>query len=341
MTDAEDIVLTGTNGMGKTNFLEAVYTLCYGNSFKTSSLKDCVKHGEQGFRLEAVFENEFGEDTHIRFCFEQGKRRIEVDGKEVRDRKELIYQFPCIVFCHDDIDFVRGEPEMRRKFFDQTMSLSSPLYFDDMRMYRNILSKRNAAIKLGEESLLPIYDRKLASIGLEIMNERKKAVRDFNEIFPDLFAAVSGGKDDLEIAYQPSWNVSSVEGIERILQDTRERDFKMMTTTSGVHRDRFVVKDSNGVFSQTGSTGQLRLCSLIFRVSEARSFTALTGKKPIVLIDDVLLELDDRKRSLFLEMLDSYSQAFFTFLPNETYFAESHRAPLCYTVEDGTYTPGR
>lgn len=337
--DREDIVLIGDNAQGKTNFLEALYTLCYGSSFKTPNLKEAVKHGETGFFLEATFLNDYNERQYVMFSFENGKRNIEIDGKKVLDRKELIYQFPCIVFSHEDIEFLKGEPETRRKFFDQMMSLSNPSFLDDIRLYRNVLSKRNAAIKLGDKSLITLYDGRLAKYGLSIMKERDKAVNDFNTIFPHLFSIVSGGKDDLYISYQKSWaDVESEDDILSILHDTLDRDIKMLTTTSGIHRDRFSVRDSNGIFNQTGSTGQLRLCSLIFRIVEAKVFESSTEKKPILLFDDVLLELDDRKRSIFLNQVDSYSQAFFTFLPRERYFDENHKKPLCYNVIDGKYS---
>ena len=337
--DAEDIVLIGENAQGKTNFLEALYTLCYGSSFKTPNLREAVKHGEEWFLIEATFINDYEERQYIMFSYENGKRNIEIDGKRVVDRKELIYQFPCIVFSHEDIEFLKGEPETRRKFFDQMMSLSNPSFLDDIRLYRNVLAKRNAAIKTQDRSLITLYDGRLAKYGLSIMNERDKAVEEFNSIFPSLFSDVSGGKDDLYIHYQKSWSdVESEEDIVSILNDTIDRDIKMQTTTSGIHRDRFSVRDGNGIFNQTGSTGQLRLCSLIFRIVESKVFENSTEKKPVLLFDDVLLELDDRKRSIFLDHIDSYSQAFFTFLPREKYFNENHRKPLCYNVVDGKYS---
>lgn len=337
--DAEDIVLIGENAQGKTNFLEALYTLCYGSSFKTPNLREAVKHGEEGFLIEATFINDYEERQYIMFSYENGKRNIEIDGKRVVDRKELIYQFPCIVFSHEDIEFLKGEPETRRKFFDQMMSLSNPSFLDDIRLYRNVLAKRNAAIKTQDRSLITLYDGRIAKYGLSIMNERDKAVEEFNSIFPSLFSDVSGGKDDLYIHYQKSWaDVESEEDIVSILNDTIDRDIKMQTTTSGIHRDRFSVRDGNGIFNQTGSTGQLRLCSLIFRIVESKVFENSTGKKPVLLFDDVLLELDDGKRSIFLDHIDSYSQAFFTFLPREKYFNENHRKPLCYNVVDGKYS---
>ena len=327
--DAEDIVLIGDNAQGKTNFLEALYTLCYGSSFKTPNLREAIRHGEQSFLLEATFINDYEERQYVMFSFENGKRNIEIDGKRIQDRKELIYQFPCIVFSHEDIEFLKGEPETRRKFFDQMMSLSNPSFLDDIRLYRNVLAKRNAAIKTQDRSLITLYDGRLAKYGLSIMNERDKAVEEFNSIFPSLFSDVSGGKDDWYIHYQKSFS---------ILNDTIDRDIKMQTTTSGIHRDRFSVRDGNGIFNQTGSTGQLRLCSLIFRIVESKVFENSTEKKPVLLFDDVLLELDDRKRSIFLDHVDSYSQAFFTFLPREKYFNENHRKPLCYNVVDGKYS---
>ena len=156
-TDAEDIVLTGINGQGKTNLLEAVYALCYGNSFRTANIKECLKIGAQdGFRIEGSFLDEHNGKEHIKLLFKDGKRHIIIDNKELKDRKELIYRFPCIVFCHQDIDFITGEPEMRRRFFDQMMSLYSPVYFDNSRKYRKLLLQRNAAIKSGNYSLVSL-----------------------------------------------------------------------------------------------------------------------------------------------------------------------------------------
>ena len=237
-TDAEDIVLTGTNGQGKTNFLEAVYILCYGSSFRTSHLRQAVRHDEAGFSLSADFENEYGEMERISTSFSDGKRKIMLNGKEISDRKELIYRFPCIAFVHDDIDFIKGEPDTRRRFFDQMMSLHSPVFFDDSRSYRMILMQRNAAIK-GNPGLMHLYDGRLAALGLEIMSMRAAAVYDFNQIFPELFRRISGTGMDLEIRYQPSWSgMTSADEIEDYLASTEERDLKMLSTTSGIHRDK-------------------------------------------------------------------------------------------------------
>ncbi|AEC01245.1 DNA replication/repair protein RecF [Parasphaerochaeta coccoides] len=338
-TDARSVMLVGENGQGKTNFLEALYVLCYGTSFRTPNLREAVSHDGRGFSVKADFVDDSGNHHEIQVKHVQGKRSIFIDRKEIYDRKELIYTIPCIVFCHDDIEFVRGEPEARRRFFDQTMSMYNPLFFDDSRRYRNILRQRNAALKEGRLSLVPIYDFQLARYGMSIQKARKAAVKEFNDIFPRMYRDVSGTDLEISVEYQPSWKMAeNAEDAEEILSRALERDVRMQTTCSGVHRDKFIVKDADRPFSQTGSTGQLRLASLILRMAQAGFFFGKTGKEPVLLIDDVLLELDVTRRGRFLSHIEDYSQAFFTFLPEEKYFSSlEDEKMLSYTVEGGAF----
>jgi len=337
--DKRQVFLIGTNGQGKTNFLEAIYTLCYGSSFRSTQLRELTSHGEKAFKLTGKY---MGEDslTHTLVLeYQDAKRRVFLDEREVKDRKELIYNIPCIVFSHDDIAFVRGEPEQRRRFFDQTMSMYDPLFFDDMRRYRLILKQRNLAIKEGRYTLLPVYDLQLARYGLSIQQERKKAVAEFDQIFPEMYKNVSDTDITIAIQYQPSWSACTTEDeIVDYLAKNRQRDLNMQTTTSGIHRDRFNIVQDAGTFSQIGSTGQLRLASLILRTAQMAFFHKKTGKKPLILVDDVLLELDLKKREKFLSLMEGYSQAFFTFLPEEHYFASlANEDALVYDVREGSF----
>ena len=334
-SDSGGVVLTGPNGQGKTNVLEAMYILSYGSSFRTQFLKECISWGKEGFFVEAEYSGDDGEKGTISVSYFGGVRKILLDGKEVKDRKDLVYLFPCIVFCHDDISYIKGEPEERRKFFDQMLSLHSPSYFDALRMYRAVLAQRNAAVKTGDDSLICLYNSRLASYGMEIMAERTKATYDFNQIFPPLFKEISGTSFNLQVSYNPSWkNCGSTDEIEAFLNSTLDRDKIMNTTTSGVHRDRFMVMSDYGQFSQIGSTGQLRLCSLIFRMAEAIYFTNKTGRKPMLLLDDVLLEMDSAKRGKVLSLLPPSSQVWCTFLPEENY-NEKIGDSIHFTVEGG------
>lgn len=335
-TQCRNVVLEGVNGQGKTNILESIYMLAYGSSFRTSNVKEAISFGCDRMHISAITEDDEGQERRVDYINQGGKRRILLDGKDVRDRKELVYNFPVIVFSHEDINFVKGEPEFRRRFFDQTFSMYDPLYLDSLRKYRMILAQRNSAIKSNQHSLISLYDERLATYGLEIEQKRKSGVESFNEIFPDLYREISGTDRDIRIRYQPSWKeLETVDQVLEYLEATRERDINISTTSSGIHRDRFTVVNENGPFVQSGSTGQIRLASILFRLAEARFFSRMTGKKPVLLVDDVLLELDSAKRARFLSLLDNYSQAFFTFLPDEKYFGEGKEGLLEYRIENG------
>ncbi len=345
-TSAKQVILTGENGQGKTNLLEAIYMLCYGASFRTQNIKELVNHDRDMFYLSSVFEDSQGLERKAEVSFDEGKKHIRLDGKEVRDRKDLIYCLPCIVFSHDDIEFVRGEPENRRRFFDQTMTMYDPVFFDDLRRYKMVLKQRNAAIKDQRTELLDIYDQKLATYGLQIMRSRRAVANSFSAIFPDIYNAVSQDDRRIDIVYRPSWSEElGYEAVIGKLFDQRETDLKMNTTTSGPHRDRFLITDRNGLFTSSASTGQMRLASLVFRSAQASFYRQKTGQNPIFLIDDVLLELDTQKRARYLSYLGHYNQAFFTFLPEEKYFGSmfdiTGDETIMYTVREGCFINGR
>ena len=344
-TSARQVILTGENGQGKTNLLEAVYVLCYGMSFRTQNLREAVQYGKDMFYLSSVFQDSQDLERKAEISFTEGRKHIRIDGKEIKDRKELIYCLPCIVFSHDDIEFVRGEPENRRKFFDQTMTMYDSVFFDDLRRYKNVLRQRNAAIKEQRYELLDIYDDKLVRYGMPIMKARSSVCSSFSAIFPDIYNNVSLEDRGIQIKYRPSWGEDETyESLVEKLYLQRDTDIKMSTTTSGPHRDRFLITDRNGVFVNGASTGQMRLASLVFRSAQAAFFRQKTGMNPIFLIDDVLLELDAQKRARYLSYLGHYNQAFFTFLPEEKYFGSfidyDAGDTIRYKVEGGRFING-
>ncbi len=346
---APEVFLVGENGQGKTNLLEAIYLLCYGSSFRTRRDDQLRRTELDAMSVAGTIDTQTASRTRIVVRLEHERKSIERDGKPVRDRKELIEVMPCIVFCHGDIAFVTGSPEMQRTFFDQTLSLYQPSYIDLLRRYRRVLKLRNSALKQQQRSMIEIYEQQLVEAGVELQRRRAALVSEFNETFSRVFRAVSGLPDELNIRYRPSWrtaslpdaphaDASSVQEVLEILAARRERDLALGTTTSGPHRDRYRYSYRQREFTEIASTGQVRLVSLILRSAQAVFFAAKTGLKPVLLLDDVLLELDTNRRERFLERLPEYEQAIYTFLPDEPFSRYEKTDTLLYRVSEGRFT---
>jgi DNA replication and repair protein RecF len=339
----KDIFLIGENGQGKTNFLEALYYCSYASSFRGVKDSELVRQNEKNCSVSAKL-GEFRNgiiSSEVNVYYKDGKKSITLDGKRIEDRKELIAIAPCIVFCHEDMEFVAGTPERRRWFFDQCQSLGDPLYLEDLRNYRKVLKTRNGLLKndSGKKtpeciSLIDTLDIQLVRYGFEIIKKRQEGAEIFSRIIEPLYLEISG-LEGVSIRYAPSWKVNSIDGLLSELNRNRDRDFMFGLSLSGPHRDRYIFTRKGREFSGKASTGQRRLLALLLRICQAKIFSQKTGKKPVLLLDDVLLELDGEKRKKFLSLMPEYDQAFFTFLPEEPYKLYQKEDTIIYHVVSG------
>ncbi|MDR0474944.1 MAG: DNA replication and repair protein RecF [Treponema sp.] len=360
-TGARDVFLIGENGQGKSNFLEALYFCCYASSFRGARDADMLKNGKSDFSAsvktaeavnsaidESAVTSIFGE---VLIKYEKGKKTVIIDGKKAEDRKDLLSIAPCIVFCHEDMEFVSGSPEKRRWFFDQALSLYDPVYLDDLRRYRRVLKFRNATLRdnamhrIAEdpEPMLDALDVQFAQYGASLVEKREIAARLFSGVFGPLYREVSG-IDGISVQYVPSWKKPGtgssggvLSGDEALvyLKERRALDLGAGASMSGPHRDRYVFLHNGTEFAGKASTGQRRLLALLLRVAQAKRFSETTGKNAIILLDDVLLEMDGEKRKKFLSVMPAYEQAFYTFLPEEPYQRYRKNDTLVYHVSGG------
>jgi DNA replication and repair protein RecF len=331
---SKNIFLVGENGQGKTNFLESVYFCSYASSFRGVKDNDLIRNGNKNSSVIAKIADSINDKIIIKI--ENGKKSVQIDEKSA-DRRELLSITPSIVFCHEDMEFVSGTPEKRRWFFDQSLSLYDPVYLDDLQKFRRILKTRNTVLKDGNTSILEILDPQMIQYGRRLMEKRKAASKSFSEVFGSLYEKVSG-IDDISVLYVPSWKEENADFLLQILEDKRQNDIMMKTSLSGPHRDRYVFMRNGTEFSGKASTGQRRLLALLMRIAQAKRYTEVTGKTPILLLDDVLLELDPEKRQNFISVMPEYSQAFFTFLPEEPYQRYQQNDTMIYHVKEGKLT---
>lgn len=340
-----EVYFVGENGQGKSNILESLYYSAYGISFRTHTDSQIIKNGEKNFSLNSIYRCNENDIQKISIIFENNKKRIEKNGKKINDRKELINTIPCILFCHDDLKFATGEPEYKRFFIDQSLTMYDATYIDDMRNYKKVLKSRNLILKNHEYEMLDVYDNQLAKYGFIIQQKRKKAIFQFNEIFGKIFQEITG-IEGIFIRYEPSWKENqtemekkfiSEEEILEYLKNHRDNDKYLETSLSGPHRDKINFIKDNKFFIQTASTGQCRLISLILRVAQSVYLARSTNLKPVLLMDDVLLELDPDKRAKLTSMLPEYEQLFCTFLPGEPYERYMRESTKVYKIKNGEW----
>jgi DNA replication and repair protein RecF len=334
--DAPEVFLIGENGQGKTNIIEAVYLLSFGSSFRTKKDEHFFRHGQTEMALEGRFSS--GGDsaeTGILIKGTEKQKEIRLDGKAVKDRREIIGRFPCIVFCHDDIAYITGNPDRQRLFFNQTLGLKDVLFLDVLRRYTKALKQRNMAIKEKKWNIAELFDEELIKTGIVISRMRRELVEEFSVFFESLFREISRLEAAVSIRYIPSWQREEEEAIVRLLFQKREKDAFFSTTTTGPHRDKFRFSFGEKDFTAAASTGQIRLASLILKTAQAAFFLNRSGRRPILLLDDVLLEMDPARRRRFIARFPPYEQAFFTFLPDEQFPAYKKSDTLVYQVHGG------
>ena len=340
---AREVFLVGPNGQGKTNLLEAVHLLSVGSSFREKRDAALSRDPSEATGLSGSFASpgEGVKTFSLQFSTDH-RKELRVNEKTLSDRRGLLSEVLCLCFVQQDMEFIVGSPEDRRRFFDQTLVLSDFSFLDTLRSYRKILRERNLCIRDNREDLLDVYDVQLAAHGLVLQNRRAEMVRDIDARFGALLAEICGSEQDVRIRYRPSWEgLRTTDEVLGHLAPRRERDRLIGATTSGPHRDLCSYVKGGKDYSRVASTGQLRLCALALRVAQARYLSERTARKPVLLVDDVLLELDPEKKSAFLARFPGYDQAFFTFLPDESW--RSYRTPdtLVLEVEEGDFrTPG-
>ena len=282
------------------------------------------------------------DSTHSIFCaYENGKKKIEKNGKSVKDRKELVNTMPCVLFCHDDLEFAVGEPERKRFFIDQCLSMYDVLYIDLKRRYQKVLKSRNQVLKDMKYDFLELYDEQLAENGIQIQKKRNDAIFKFNQIFGRLYEEITG-IGGVSIRYDSSWKstknaIPTKDEVIQILSQKREADKIMQTTMSGIHRDRILYVKNEKNFVATASTGQRRLIAILLRVAQAIFYSQMTEKKPVLLMDDVLLELDPDKRKSVTTILPEYDQLLCTFLPGEPYERYMKNSTKVFKINNGEW----
>lgn len=330
-------LIVAQNGMGKSNLLEMLYYLSHLRAFRNATDKDLILHGQNCFHLSCGYENK-GIHGKVSVKY-SGKKEILLDDKRIVKHSEILGKLQTVFFGSNDISIISGSPSERRVFFDIFLSILDYDYLVALRNYSLLLKQKNAAIKSRRSDILCFFNKQIAETSFLLMNKRKFMVQYVSNIFSKYFKVIGNFKEEAVIKYNPSYDRifnSSIELLDYISYQDKI-DFEKGFCFLGPHKDNYNFILNNTVFSKYASLGQIRLGALVLKLVQAICYEEKFKTSPILLLDDVILELDTEKQKQFLDVICNKHQLFIT-LTNEKYknFFVNQNAVQIIKVQNGT-----
>lgn len=339
-------VFFGQNAQGKTNILEALFYSAFGMSHRTSSEEDLLRWGNNALATGVAYSNFSGRhEVKIKKYQQQNrwKKEIFLDGAKVRP-KEHYGSLNVVMFSPEDLQLVKGEPALRRRFFDMQISQTDPLYYDLLVKYNRVLQQRNRLLKelrdgAGTLPALIPWNEEFIRLAAAISKKRLLALAKLEQIASDIYASITQYKEKLTVHYELKGNngelfypetadFCSEEFYRNKLAERQSVDILRGNTGIGPHRDDLQLLLNNMSLRSFGSQGQQRSGALALKLSQLEYVRQEIGEFPILLLDDVMSELDNNRRAQLLQFIDGRVQTFITVndkelipaLPGTAYF---------------------
>ena len=298
-------LLLGDNAQGKTNVLEAIYLIATLRSFRGVGGAQMVRHAQKGYFVGA---NVVGQGGHeVRMYWSSRERSLNLDGRPVRKLTDFLGVLRTVVFCTEDLQLVKGVARSRRRFLDLLLSQTYPTYLPLLQRYTRALRSRNALLKqpAPDPVALESFSRELIGAGDEIMRLRRELVPRFSPLAQQAYGRIANAAEVLRLDYQPSVKLDfAVE-----LAQSRRREAAYRSTLIGPHRDDLQLLLDDRSAGQFGSEGQKRTLAIALKLAQAEYLAGIHGSPPVLLIDDIMGELDEKRRSGFLPLLERAHQA--------------------------------
>ena len=303
-------VLYGNNAQGKTSLLEAIVLACTGRSHRTSRDKELIRWGQEAGRVFVQAEKRDG--SHEVEMLLSGLRRktVKVNGSVLQRTGELMGHVNGVLFAPEDLRMVKDGPAERRRFIDMELSQIKPSYYYALQHYAHALMQRNKllrdiALKPSLSDMLEDWDAQLARYGAAIMRERQAFIALISDSAHENHLEISGGQEDLKARYVPSLDAQDepAQALLKALRVARDVDIRRGTTSVGPHRDDLTLTLSGMDVRVYGSQGQQRTTALSLKLAELDIMRREIGEWPVLMLDDVMSELDPRRRRQLLGRL--------------------------------------
>ncbi len=338
-------ILIGDNAQGKTNILESIYVLGITKSHRSLIDNNLIKNNESFCRIKGkVTTNKTLKK--LEFFLSNKEKKVFINKNQVKKLTDYISKFNIIIFTPDDLELIKGAPNVRRKFLNIEIGQLDNKYLNILNDYNKLLKTRNEYLKRLMENkskdtkYLSILDDKLIEKALYIYKGRFDFIKKINDKLNNIYEDITNG-NKLLIQYENNLGIEKYDEnyIKKIMKEkfksNLRRELIIGNTFFGPHKDDFVFMLNNKDVKYYGSQGQQRSCILALKLSEIDIFKAVTGENPILLLDDIFSELDDKKKNNIIKYIDKDVQTIITTTDLNQINEKLLEGSYIYKIEDG------
>jgi DNA replication and repair protein RecF len=308
--------ITGPNGSGKTNLLDAVYYLCFTKSYFSAQQQSSAQNGTDGFRVSGEFETNGRKDTIV--CkWQGGKKEVLKNESEYEKITDHIGAYPAVMIAPDDIELINGHSEPRRKWVDGILSQADRDYLEKLIRYQRLLQQRNAWLKneairpSGNNTELEYYNACMSADADYIYKRRAAFLQDFHPMLSDIYQRLCGGNEPLEVFYTSDLQQKT---LQEWLDQGLEYDLRYQRTLRGIHKDDWEFTLNGMSLKQFGSQGQKKSYLFALKLAQYTWLSATLKQLPILLLDDIFEKLDQHRMEALLRIIrsDAFGQVLLT-----------------------------
>ena len=306
-------IFVGDNAQGKTNILEAIVFLALTKSHRIGVNPNIIEFGKLKTKLTGtISKNKVVSKLQIEMT--DNSKKLKINHSDIRKVANYISYLNIIIFTPDDLEIIKGAPNIRRNLLNIQLSQISQEYLKSINEYNKILKTRNEYLKIifsnsiADNTYLDIITDKLIEKAIIIYQSRKRYIDCINLEIDDYFYKIYGEKG-LKISYIPNITFDDFEyetirkKLKHVLKKNYLKELNYGMTIYGPHRDDFIFEFKSNDVKYYGSQGQQRLAIICFKLSEISIFNEYTGTTPVLLLDDIFSELDVRKRNKLLKII--------------------------------------
>lgn len=307
----------GANARGKTSLLEAIYFLMTGRSFRTAQAKDLIRRGASYFFLDALFVKH-GIEQRLRVYYSTAERSVTYNSTAYPSLSPLLGMLQGVVIHPDDTVIIKGAPVARRQLLDIQLAQSDPLYMHHLTRYSRAMQQRNHLLRAKSSAAIGSWEYEMANAAAYVVHQRALTTHRLRHEGQLHYQAICGGAETLDLAYKANGAGEHPLGEMAPLREIyynqyrrhRAREMDLGVTLTGPHKDDVLIFLGNSEAKAFASEGQQRSAVMALRLAEWARLKTISQEMPLMLVDDLGMSLDAKRRQHLLEHLNRFEQVF-------------------------------